>query len=155
MRENQRTSDLLINFIVGSAALVCRCFFLVAVFISYSLQGYVIVAILWRVYLQKRFEGNPRACLYEYLVRYAIVLVSAILPMVIPKIDDLIGIFGALCLSILGFIVPVTMDLVMRYPDAYGRFKYRLIGDVLLFIFGVFVLVLGLATNIMSIVKSW
>lgn len=59
-----------------SPALVCRCFFLVAVFISYALQGYVIIAILWRVYLEKRFEGNKRSCCYEYLIRYAIVIVS-------------------------------------------------------------------------------
>lgn len=75
--------------------------------------------------------------------------------MVINKIDDLIGIFGALCLSILGFIVPTLMDMLMRYPDAYGRLYYRLLGDILLFLFGVFVLVLGLYTNIASIVKNW
>lgn len=75
--------------------------------------------------------------------------------MIISKIDDLIGIIGALCLSFMGFIVPTTMDMIMRYPDGYGCGHCRLITDILLHVFGWFVLVLGLFTNINSIVKNW
>lgn len=54
---------------------VCRVCFILAVFISYGLNGYVIVDILWLQKLKARADGKHDCC-YEYMVRYAIVLAS-------------------------------------------------------------------------------
>lgn len=45
-------------------------------FISYGLQGYVIVDIVWLQKLKLRVLGNKRECWYEYMVRYSIVVAS-------------------------------------------------------------------------------
>lgn len=64
---------------------MCFCFsiaqcvmviFAVATFISYGLQGYVPVAIIWGTYLSKRFENSERKLQWEILVRVLIVLAT-------------------------------------------------------------------------------
>lgn len=57
-------------------AKVCKICLILAVFISYGLQGYVIVDIVWLQKLKSRAEGKKHECCYEYTVRYAIVVAS-------------------------------------------------------------------------------
>lgn len=45
-------------------------------YISYGLQGYVIVDIIWGHYLKSKFAERDDGCRYEYGLRYGIVTVS-------------------------------------------------------------------------------
>lgn len=74
-----------------------------------------------------------------------------VLAMAVPKVDVLIGLVGALCLSMLGFVIPSLMDICVRYPDAFGTGKIHLIFDTTLMVLGLGVLVTGLWTNIKEI----
>lgn len=61
---------------ISRLAKICKICLILAVFISYGLQGYVIVDIVWLQKLKLRVLGNKRECWYEYIVRYSIVVAS-------------------------------------------------------------------------------
>lgn len=50
--------------------------FAIAVFISYGLQGYVPVEIIWKTYLREKLEGSSSGKLtfYEYLTRVVVAI---------------------------------------------------------------------------------
>lgn len=155
-----------------------KMLFTLAVLISYGLQGYVIVDILWNNHFRMRYEGTDSECRYEYMLRYAIVfsscacvegtkdcdvvtlllisicLFTVVLAMSVPDLGIMIGLIGSLCLSLMGFVVPAIMDICVRSPDAYGRFNWRLICDMVLIMFGLNVLITGLLLNIMDLINK-
>lgn len=59
-----------------SIAQSVKIIFALATFISYGLQGYVPVAIIWGTYLSKRFENSNRKLQWELLVRILIVIAT-------------------------------------------------------------------------------
>lgn len=61
---------------VNSAAKAVNILYALAVFVSYSLQGYVPFEILWESYIRKRVENSKNLVIYEYLLRFSIVIVT-------------------------------------------------------------------------------
>lgn len=59
-----------------SVAQSVKIIFAVATFISYGLQGYVPVAIIWGTYLSKKFEHSDKKLHWELLVRILIVIAT-------------------------------------------------------------------------------
>lgn len=57
-------------------AKVIQGFFTVATFISYGLQCFVPVDIIWGNYLSKLFGKSRNILLWEYVVRIVIVLIT-------------------------------------------------------------------------------
>lgn len=53
-----------------------RILYSIAIFISYGLQGYVPVQIMWDTYILKRLTGSERLLLWEYLLRVTAVLIT-------------------------------------------------------------------------------
>lgn len=80
---------------------------------------------------------------------------AVILAVIVPNLGLLIGIIGALCLSLLGFVVPALMDICVRHPDAHGRCLVVLIGNLLVIVFGLFILVVGLFFNIRDLIDKY
>lgn len=83
------------------------------------------------------------------------VLISVAMAIVVPNLGLLIGIIGALCLSMIGFVVPALMDICVRHPDAHGRCLIGIFINILLIIFGFFVLFVGLFFNIRELVEKY
>lgn len=155
-----------------------KIIFAVATFISYGLQGYVPVAIIWGTYLSKRFENSNKKLYWEFLTRVSIVLVTCksrkakkfkkkfciskiymflavLLAVAIPRLGLFISLFGALCLSVLGLAFPAIMEICVKYPDNFGAFYYVLWKDILLILFGVAGLVIGTTTSVKDIITSF
>lgn len=128
--------------------------FAVAIFISYGLQGYVPVEIIWTQYIKKRITDETKHLRYEFLTRIAVVLVTFLLAVAIPRLGLFISLFGALCLSALGIAFPAIMELCVKWPN-YGPGRYIVIKDVLLIIFGLIGLVAGTYTSIRDIILSF
>ncbi|KAJ6640808.1 Proton-coupled amino acid transporter-like protein [Pseudolycoriella hygida] len=78
-----------------------QAIFALATFISYGLQGYVPVSIVWG-YLSKSFENSNKQIYYEFAVRIGTVLVTFAFAALIPLIGLFISLVGALCISVLG-----------------------------------------------------
>lgn len=123
-----------------------------AIFISYGLQGYVPVQIMWDTYIVKRLEGSNRLLVWEYLLRIVTVAITFVLAITIPLLGLFISLFGAFCLSALGIAFPAIMDICVKYPNNFGPGKWYLIKDVLLIIFGLAGLLAGSFSAISEIV---
>ncbi|XP_044734321.1 proton-coupled amino acid transporter-like protein CG1139 [Chrysoperla carnea] len=129
--------------------------FAVAIYISYGLQAYVPVYILWTTYLEKYLENSNRKVLWEYGLRVLTVIVTYIFAVTIPRIGLFISLVGCLCLSTLGLAFPAIIEMCTYWPNNLGRFNYILIKDILLIIAGIIGFFVGTYTSIYAIVQSF
>lgn len=150
--------------------------FTVATFISYGLQCYVPVEIIWGNYLSKRFNGK---LVWEFAVRVTIVLItcklnrrhsikchfeynfsssfffSVLLAISVPQLALFISLFGALCLSVLGIAFPAVMEICVLYPDRLGRCYIVIIRNIILIIIGMFALITGTNKSLSDIITTF
>lgn len=72
-----RSCQLLCNvFLFYSLAQAINILYSIAIYISYGLQGYVPVQIIFSDYLSKHLEGSNHKLLWEYLLRLACVILT-------------------------------------------------------------------------------
>ncbi|XP_061707880.1 proton-coupled amino acid transporter-like protein CG1139 [Cydia pomonella] len=138
-----------------------KAMFSVAIFISYGLQCYVPVDVVWSGYLRPRLlqshASQPKLVASEYALRIALCLLTFVFAVSIPRLGLFISLFGALCLSALGICFPALMEMCLSWADegATGGGRLRRVKDWLLFIFGIIGLVVGTATALLAIVESF
>lgn len=72
----------------------------------------------------------------------------------LPRLEQVIGLEGAFFYSFLGLIAPSLMELIFRWERGLGIYKYILIKDATLIIFGLFVLVTGVTQSIREIMRT-
>lgn len=60
----------------SSMALSIQIMLTIAIFISYGLQGYVPVEIIWKNYIGPRYENTNNAVLAELILRICCVIVT-------------------------------------------------------------------------------
>ncbi|XP_018300333.1 proton-coupled amino acid transporter-like protein CG1139 [Mycetomoellerius zeteki] len=131
-----------------------KIMFAIAIFITYALQAYVPVEILWTTYLDHRIQN--RKILWEYVCRTFVTLVTFVLAIAIPRLGLFISLFGALCLSALGIAFPAIIEICVSWPENdFGPFKIMLIKNFLLIVFGLLGLVVGTFVSIEEIIKSF
>ncbi|KAI9588533.1 hypothetical protein GQX74_004378 [Glossina fuscipes] len=104
-------SDMLISRLA-------KLLFALAIFLTYALQGYVVVDVLWHYYLEDMFDEEYRPIL-EYNTRCAIVLSTVLVAVFSPDISIFLPLVGAFCLSILSFVLPGLMDLCVIYTKGH------------------------------------
>uniref|UniRef100_A0A7G3ABM4 Putative amino acid transporter n=1 Tax=Lutzomyia longipalpis TaxID=7200 RepID=A0A7G3ABM4_LUTLO len=129
--------------------------FAVAIFISYGLQCYVPVEIIWNQYLLKRFEDSPKKLMMEFVTRIVVVIMTFLLAVAIPRLGLFISLFGALCLSALGLAFPAIMEICVLWPDKLGPCRFVLYRDIALIIFGIVGLVAGTYVSVRDIILSF
>ncbi|EDV50262.1 proton-coupled amino acid transporter-like protein CG1139 [Drosophila erecta] len=135
-------------------AQVVKVFFAITTWISYALQGYVTAHILWDKYLARRFKETRRT-LYELLFRSIIVLLTFACAVAIPDLSVFLSLVGSFCLSILGLIFPVLLQICVQYTEGYGPFRIKLIINLLLLGFSIFGGVVGTYVSIVDIIAVY
>lgn len=81
--------------------------------------------------------------------------VTVVVAIAVPTIGPFIGLIGALCFSILGIILPCFIECVTFWEDGMGPGKWRLWKNIIISIFGVFVLVMGTKDSLQGIIKVY
>lgn len=71
----------------------------VAIFLTFALQFYVPVEIIWNK-IKGRFTKHSLHA--EYTLRVALVILTVVISIAIPDLEPFISLIGALCLSTLG-----------------------------------------------------
>ncbi|XP_023168140.2 proton-coupled amino acid transporter-like protein CG1139 [Drosophila hydei] len=99
--------------------------FIMAIFCSYALQGYVTIEIIWRGYMAPKLMESA-ALLIEYLVRMAMVVGSVLCAIAFPDFGLLHSLVGSFCLSQLVLIYPGIINICVCYSEGYGPLKIRL-----------------------------
>ncbi|KAG7209495.1 hypothetical protein KM043_015580 [Ampulex compressa] len=131
-----------------------KIMFAIAILITYALQAYVPVEILWNTYLEHRVHSSK--LFWEYVCRTAVTLVTFTLAIAIPRLRLFISLFGALCLSALGIAFPAIIEICVQWPECgKGSGMLMMIKNILLIIFGLVGLVVGTYISIVDIVKSF
>ncbi|XP_036336993.1 proton-coupled amino acid transporter-like protein CG1139 [Rhagoletis pomonella] len=136
-------------------AQVAKIIFAITTWMTYALQGYVTTDIIWNKYLSKRTKDTSKHVLYELLLRACIVILTFCFAVVIPDLSLFLSLVGSFCLSILGLIFPALLQICVQYYSGYGRWKLKLIKNVLLVAFGIFGGVVGTYVSIQQIIDNY
>ncbi|XP_070513883.1 proton-coupled amino acid transporter-like protein CG1139 isoform X2 [Cardiocondyla obscurior] len=126
-----------------------------AIYFTYGLQCYMPIHILKYNYAMPAIEnstckGTP--FLWDLIIRFSITIATCILAAAIPKLDLFTGLVGAVCISTLATLIPVTMYILVHHEN-YGRFKWRLILGVSMLAVVFVATACAVATNLVLIVK--
>ncbi|XP_015928320.1 proton-coupled amino acid transporter 1 isoform X3 [Parasteatoda tepidariorum] len=139
---------------------VIRLMFALAIFLSYALQLYVPLSIIWP-FLKRKFQIEERFSpreqnIFEYALRTLLVFITFLMAIAIPNLDLLISLVGALASSSLALIFPPIIELVTVWNNNMSRKQLTLIiiKDAAIITFGIFGCVIGTYTAIREIVDK-
>ncbi|GBM16725.1 Proton-coupled amino acid transporter 1 [Araneus ventricosus] len=147
------------NLPMGAVSELIRLMFALAIFLSYALQLYVPISIIWP-YLKKKFNlerfSKKEQLAMEYLLRSLLVFITFLMAIAIPNLDLLISLVGALASSSLALIFPPIIELctVWNTNMSPKKFKLVLIKDIFIMIFGIFGSIIGTYTVISEIAEA-
>ncbi|KAK9500796.1 hypothetical protein O3M35_001991 [Rhynocoris fuscipes] len=123
----------------------------VAIFLTYALQFYVPMEIIWKS-LKHRFTSRPK--LVETSIRISLVVLTVIIAVLVPNLGPLISLVGAVCLSVLGLMFPSVIEIIVVYEKGFGRFNWILWKNLLIIAFGILGLVTGTMTSLHDMFKE-
>ncbi|XP_049945298.1 proton-coupled amino acid transporter-like protein pathetic [Schistocerca serialis cubense] len=119
------------------------------VYCTYGLQFVVPVQMLLNA-TRDKFPVSP--LLVSYIVRTLLVTATVGLAVAVPTIGPFMSLIGALCMSVLGIMVPALIEVVTFWDSGLGRFKWLLWKNVLVCVFGLMALMFGTYTSIEEII---
>lgn len=82
-----------------------------AVYCTFGLQFFVCLEIGWNA-IKDKFVKRPT--MVNYLMRTLLVTGATLLAVAVPTISPFIGLIGAFCFSILGLLIPVTIEILIK-----------------------------------------
>ncbi|XP_065158913.1 proton-coupled amino acid transporter-like protein CG1139 isoform X2 [Atheta coriaria] len=127
-----------------------RLMMAVAIFLSYCLQFYVPLNIVWP--LVKKHLHTERAIYYgEYLTRTSLVIVTFALAAAIPNLGAVISLVGAFSSSALALIFPPLIEIITFWPNRLGKNNWMLWKDIAIMIFGICGFVVGSYVSVLNI----
>lgn len=129
--------------------------FAFAIFISYALQCYVPISIIWENYVGEKIRNSPQSTKYMLLLRLVTTIFTFLVAAAVPELGLFISLFGAFCLSILGLAFPAIMEICVLWPDKLGSCNWIMWKDIGLVIFALVGLVSGTYSSLISIIATF
>lgn len=123
----------------------------IAIFLSYSLQFYVPLNIVWPM-VKRHFHDEQSKKFGEYLIRTILVMVTFALAIAIPNLGAVITLVGAFSSSALALIFPPLIEIVTFWPSNLGKYNWILWKDMSIIFFGFVGFVLGSYVSILNII---
>ncbi|KAL1443053.1 hypothetical protein MTO96_000940 [Rhipicephalus appendiculatus] len=141
---------------------VIRLIFAISIFLSYALQMYVPVQIIWPSVV-KRFslddgKYSPRVVMiFEFLMRTALVTMTFVLAVAVPRLDLFIPLVGALASSSLALILPPLLELFTLWESDHGKLMWSWLWakNIFISVLGVLGFVTGTFVAITEIVNTF
>uniref|UniRef100_A0A1I8P6F9 Amino acid transporter transmembrane domain-containing protein n=1 Tax=Stomoxys calcitrans TaxID=35570 RepID=A0A1I8P6F9_STOCA len=127
--------------------------YILAVFITYPLQCYVIVDILWINGAAAKYPSEQHLW-RETVLRCFIVMTTVLVAICIPKFDLILSLVGCVTVTILSISFPAVLDICLRFTSDFGPYKIYLWRDLFLLIFGVACCISGMIGAILEIMGS-
>lgn len=135
-----------------SAAQTVNILIGLAVFCTFGLQFYVCIDIAWNG-LKDRYSKNP--VIAQYVMRTIMVVVCIGIAIAVPTIVPFVSLIGAFCFSIIGLLAPVAIEMLTFHEKGFGKFKWKLIKNVIVVIMAMMALIFGSKAAIEDIVKLY
>ncbi|XP_062608737.1 neutral amino acid uniporter 4-like isoform X1 [Saccostrea cucullata] len=126
--------------------------FVVSVFVTYGLQFYVPVNILWPK-IEHRLSSSKARSVGNIIFRISLILFTGVIAMVIPHLDLLIALIGAMASSSLAFIFPPIIELVTLSADNSHPSVFVILKDVAIMLLGIVGCITGTYAAILGIVN--
>lgn len=123
----------------------------VAIFLSYSLQFYVPMSILWPE-VKKHLHTEKSKHFGEYILRTSLVFLTFALAIAIPNLGGVISLVGAFSSSALALIFPPLIEIITFWPDKLGKFSWVFWKDIAIAIFGFVGFLVGSYVSILNVV---
>ena len=83
-------------------------------------------------------------------------LVSVILAAVIPHLDLMISLIGALASNAIALIIPPILEMVIVWPDReFGRYHWKAVKNVAIMFVGLLGFVVGVTVTLIAIVDTF
>ncbi|KAK0087635.1 hypothetical protein PV325_000514 [Microctonus aethiopoides] len=125
----------------------------IAMFLTYGLQFYVPMEIIWKN-MKQHFGARKSST--EYLTRAAIVIGTVCVAIAVPNLGPFMSLVGAVCLSTLGLMFPSVIELVTVWEEenGLGRFKWRLWKNIFIICFGLLGFVTGAYESLQNILAK-
>ncbi|XP_059150879.1 proton-coupled amino acid transporter 2-like [Physella acuta] len=131
-----------------------KLMFAVAIFISYNVQFYVPIKILWpkiKSWIRPEFFRKKG----EYFFRIFMVLVTYGFAAAIPKLDLLISLIGAFLSTSLALILPALIEVITLSADSEQLPWYIVVKNICIGLFGVLGCITGTYSSINDIIISF
>ncbi|XP_053686202.1 proton-coupled amino acid transporter-like protein CG1139 [Sabethes cyaneus] len=126
----------------------------IAILFTMGLSYYVPMEILWH-HLQPKVLAK-RANLVQIVLRFSVLVALLGIAIAIPEIEPFVGLVGSFGSATLAVLIPVTIDIIFRWPAGdFGRAKWQLVKNVVLLVFGLFVMVSGTYFSILDVVAIY
>jgi len=129
------------------------CLFSLAIFFSYALQFYVVMEILGPNVLQPRVPERWY-CLTDFSVRIGLNLFTFLLAATVPWLDLFVSLLGSVKMSTLSLMAPAIIDTASNWHDL-GRYNWRGIKNLFIFLFGAFGCVMGTIISLQNIIENF
>lgn len=147
----------------------------VAIFLTYSLQFYVPMEIIWKS-IRHRFVGHPKmyesflrafivTCTGKWLINYCFLnsdrklqisfyFSTVVIAALVPQLGPFISLIGAVCLSMLGLIFPSIIEMVTYQAEGNRTSYIRITKNIVIISFGILGFATGAYTSIQEIIES-
>lgn len=129
-----------------------RLMMAIAIFLSYGLQFYVPMNIVWPI-IRDRLETEKSQIIGEYITRSLLVVITFALAAAIPNLGAVISLVGAFSSSALALIFPPLIEIITFWPDRLGKYSWMLWKDVAIMLFGIAGFVVGSYVSIQNILN--
>lgn len=133
-------SNLPPNDVLSQVARGCIA---IAVFLTWLLQFYVPMEIVWRNV--KEFFPKNWHNLAQIAIRGGTCIFAIYVGIIVPNLGAIIQFVGAIFFSTLGLFVPAVIDIVVKWEDGFGFMGWILIKNILIMSFSIFALIAGSA----------
>ncbi|XP_059475190.1 proton-coupled amino acid transporter-like protein CG1139 [Neocloeon triangulifer] len=132
-----------------------RLMMALAIFLSYGLQFYVPMRIMWPP-LKRRLQTEKAQRIGEYSMRTFLVLFTFFLASAVPNLGAVISLVGAVSSSTLALIFPPIIELITFWPTEPGQkiCPWMVTKDLTIMIFGILGFGFGTYTSIVNIIHS-
>ncbi|KAJ0175508.1 hypothetical protein K1T71_008667 [Dendrolimus kikuchii] len=124
-----------------------------SIFLSYGLQFYVPMNIVWP-YVKSKLESEKALKHGEAVTRFVLITLTFTAAALIPNLSGIISLVGAFSSSALALIFPPLIEIVTFWPDQLGKNDWKLWKDVLIVLFGITGFVFGTYSSVKSILYS-
>lgn len=121
-----------------------------SIFLSYGLQFYVPMSIVWP-YVRSKLSSEKALKHGEAVTRFVLISITFLAAALIPNLSGIISLVGAFSSSGLALIFPPVIEIMTFWPDQLGKHNWVLWKDILIILFGLTGFVFGTITSVKNL----
>ncbi|XP_072938749.1 proton-coupled amino acid transporter-like protein pathetic [Epargyreus clarus] len=127
-----------------------RAVMAMAIFLSYGLQFYVPMNIVWP-YVKSKLTSEKALEHGEAITRFVLIAITFSAAALIPNLSSIISLVGAFSSSALALIFPPFIEIMTFWPDRLGKHDWKLWKDIVIILFGLTGFVFGTYASVKNI----